>query len=169
MANYAPQPSEDPLAEGRVTLPGGDAVPVKVKVTFPWQRWFGSLGQGVSDRPERVSRVDLSAQAASIAGTSLPIGSITHGVYRVSYYARITTAATTSSSLIVEFTWPDSGVTQTFTGAAITGNTTTSYQQAEIVMDVDAVGPLQYNTTYASVGATPMAYKLVITCEKVDV
>ena len=165
---FAPLPSEDAIAEGSILL-GKEKVPVSVHVTTEWERWFGAVGMDVADSPARVSATDLSGQAASIAPTALPIGSISHGVYRISYYARITTPATTSSSLTVAIDWPDSSVSCTFTGAAITGNTTATFQQDIVTMDVDANGPIQYSTTYASVGATPMAYKLVITCEKVDV
>jgi hypothetical protein len=165
---FAPLPHDDPIGTGEIVLPDGERTRVAVDVTFPWERWFGSLGIDVIARPERVAIVDLSGQGASIAATSLPVGSITHGVYRVSYYARITRAATTSSSLTVAVTWPDS-VTCTHTGAAITGNTTATFQEDVITMDVDSAGPIQYSTTYASVGAVSMQYKLVVTCEKVDV
>jgi hypothetical protein len=65
--------------------------------------------------------------------------------------------------------WPDGGVSCTHTGAAITGNTTATYQEDVITMDVDSSGPIRYSTTYASVGAPTMQYKLVVSCEKVDV
>ena len=168
MANYAPLPSGDPIATGSVVLPDGEKVRVSTDVTFAWERWFGSLGIDLAARPERVSIVDLSSQAASIAATAIPIGSITHGVYRVSYYARVTTAAGVSSSLTVELDWPDA-VACTHTGAAMTGNTTTTYQEDVVTMDVDSSGPIRYGTTYASDAAGAMKYKLVITCEKVDV
>ena len=166
---YAPLPSNDPIAIGVAVLPDGEEIEVRSDVHFPWEKWFSDIGVQVAARPERVAVVDLSAQSASIAGTAIPIGSITHGVYRVGYYARITTPGSTSSSLTVVLDWPDGGVTITHTGAAMTGNLVTTFQEDIVTMDVDSSGPIRYSTTYASVGGTSMQYKLVITCEKVDV
>ncbi len=166
---YAPLPAYDPIAIGKVVLPDGEEIEVRSFVGFSWDKYLADMGVQVAARPERVSVVDISGQTASIGATPLPIGSITHGVYRISYYARITTAAGVSSSLTVEFDWPDGGVSVTHTGAAITGNTVTTFQDDVITMDVDSSGPIRYNTTYASDAAGAMAYKLVITCEKVDV
>lgn len=131
----------------------------------PWIRYFSDMTVRLEDSPERIGLVELTAQAASIAATAIPMPGLSAGLYRVAYYARITTAATNNSSLTVTFDWQDGGVTPTWSGAAITGNTTTTVQSGTLLLLCAASSPIRYSTTYASNGATAMVYKLYITCE----
>ena len=110
----------------------------------------------------------MTLQEASIGSTSVYSSAIPAGLYRLAYYTRITRAATTSSSLTIAFGWTDGGVSQTFTGAAITGNTTTTYQQATVTFRADGNTPITYSTTYASVGATSMQHSLLIVLEQLN-
>ena len=100
--------------------------------------------------------------------TALPLASIPAGIYRVSYYARITTPATVSSSLIVTISHTDRTIALTQSASAITGNTITTTQFGTLVLRVDRNSPVSYSTTYASVGATPMAYALDLAIEQVS-
>lgn len=108
-----------------------------------------------------------TAQSASISATPIPLGTLAAGWFRVSWFVRVTTAATTSSSLIVTIGSTDSGVSTTQSGAAMTGNTTGTSQGLAVLVHSDQAAPLTYATTYASVGATPMAYKIDVLCEQV--
>lgn len=109
----------------------------------------------------------LSAQAASIAATSLAVGS-TASLYRVNSLARITRAAGTSSSLIVTIAWTEGGVALTKAYAALVANTTSTYLSEVLPIRVDANTSVTYATTYASVGAPTMQYRLEIAVERLQ-
>lgn len=150
-----------PPAEDRLFLPNG-------RVTDPWNEWFSNVAAQNASMSQRVGTVSLTAQQASISATSIPIQNVTTALYRVSYYTRITQAATTSSSLTVTFGWTESTVSLSASGAAITGNTTTSQQNAIGTFLVDGASPITYSTTYSSTGATPMQYRIEIRAEVLD-
>jgi hypothetical protein len=95
-------------------------------------------------------------------------GTLDAGTYRISYYARITRAATVNSSLTIDFDWVDGGVTQTFTGAAMVGNTTTTHQELSFPIVIDQLTAVRYTATYASAGATSMQFKLYIALEELE-
>ncbi len=110
----------------------------------------------------RSSAVTLTAQTASIGSTTLlPLAT---GLYRVCWRFRLSTAATTSSSVLLTITATD-GVPVTYVSAAYTGNVTTAPQSGMFLVRADAGTPLSYSTTYASSGATAAVYELDITLE----
>lgn len=167
-ANLIPLPVQTPIAQGKRPRFGPrQQDPQEGLCTQPWVEYFNSLVLTQSASPVRIDSVSLSAQGASIAATDMASVPLAAGIYRVSYYVRITQAATTSSSLTVTLDWTDGGVSPSFSGAAITGNTTTTFQSETQLIAIDSVSPVRYSTTYASVGGTPMLYKLEITLEKV--
>src|SRR5204863_5568747 len=110
----------------------------------------------------------LTGQSASISTTAIPMGTIAAGLYRVQWEARITTPGTVSSSLTITISYTDDGVSCSQSGAAITGNTTSTVQSGVILVESDQTVPISYATTYASAGATAMVYKLNVTCELVN-
>jgi hypothetical protein len=153
----APFPAKDPIAQPRTGL-----------VTDPWIEWLTALIGDVDASPARLQTVTLTLQGASIGTTSIPFGALDTGLYRVSYYARITRAATTSSSLTVTLGWTEGGISLTSAGAAMTGNTTGTVQSGTLLIRIDAASPVSYATTYASVGATSMQYRLDVLLEQLD-
>ena len=156
MSVAAPFPARD-----RMTTQAG-------LVALSWLNWFTSLQTDVGNAPARLKSVTLTAQGASIGATAIPVGSLASGLYRVSYLARITTPATTSSSLTVTLGFTNGGVACSLSGAAMTGNTTSTVQTGSHMVAIDRASPVTYATTYASVGATPMAYSLWVVLEEVD-
>jgi len=138
------------------------------RLTEKWIDWFTSLNQQQNSTSQRLRTVTLEAQQASIGTTSIPVGALAAGLYRVTTYARITRAATTSSSLTVTLGWIESALTLTFAGAALTGNTTGTVQTDSYLVRIDAASPITYSTTYASVGGTAMQYRLDVVLERVD-
>ena len=134
-----------------------------------WQVWFRNLTNTVDDAPSRIQTVSLVSQSASIGTTSIPSTSLTAGLYRVTWYLRITTAAGTSSSVTVTLGWTDDAVTMSLSGAAVTGNATTTSQTQTSLVAVDNASPVTYATTYSSSGAPAMQYALDITLEAVSV
>lgn len=129
-----------------------------------WDRWLNALLSAVNRAAQQVAAVGLTAQSASIGATALPIPPTVSGLYRVSYIARITTAASVSSSLTFTLRWTSGGVAQSQSGAAIVGNTTASQQNAILLIDADPGTTITYETTRVSVG-TAMQYALTVRAE----
>ncbi len=154
MANQLSLPSTEPLTD--LQRPSF--------ITDPWVRYFVDVGQGVNQAPNRfVDPVQLVGQHASIAATTMVPTNIPDGLYRISYYARVTTPADNSSSLTVTFAWTDHAQAMTISGAAIVGNTVTSFQQGVLPIFADAKTAITYSTTYATMlGIVDMQYELFI-------
>lgn len=157
-ANLAPPPTYW-MERDQLTHDVTDAITVDTR------QWLLSLTGRVQQSPQVLSPVVLTTQAASIGATPIPLAALAPGTYRVSYYARITQAATINSSLAVTLQWTDGGIGQTATFAAIVGNTTATSQNGSIVVNIDQATSLTYSTVYASAGATPMQYALTIVPE----
>ena len=159
MNNLAPQPEfvvEQPVTASRISG----------RVTQAMRYWLLSLADRINGSPSIVATVTASTQAASIGTTSFAILQVQPGVYRLSMAARISRAATTSSSLTVTFGWTAT-VACTTSSAAITGNTTATTGSLTYLVRVDEATAITYATTYVSVGAVTMQYSLDVLCEQV--
>lgn len=131
--------------------------------------WLTALIDDVDASPARLKVVELEDQEASIGSTSIPFGALNEGLYRVSVYARITRAATSSSSLTVAIGWTESSLSLSKSFSALTGNTTgTVLVDPPLLLYIDGSTPITYATTYASVGATAMQYRLTIVLEQIN-
>jgi hypothetical protein len=160
MANLAPTPAivvEQDVTNGRISG----------RLTFLMRYWLLSLADRINATPEILASVKASTQAASISATSFSILSVSPGLYRLSMSARISRAATTSSSLIVTFGWTSGGVSCTTASPAMTGNTTATVSSLTVLARVDEATAITYATTYASAGGTTMQYDLDVSCELV--
>jgi hypothetical protein len=136
------------------------------RVTQVMRYWLLSMVDRLNATPQTLDTVQLSTQAASISATNFAILSVSPGVYRLSMGARISRAATTSSSLIVTFGWVSSAVACTTSSTAMTGNTTATVGSLTILVRVDEATAITYATTYASAGGTTMQYSLDVSCEQ---
>ena len=87
MELFAAAPNKDPVL-GQSELIG-----------FKWLQWLNALRDRLNLASKRLITVSLTAQAASIGATAFGFGAQPAGLFRVSWYARITQAATTSKSL----------------------------------------------------------------------
>ena len=154
--NNVPVPQYDPVVKPDRFL------------TEPWERWFDQLQIILEASAVRVASVNLTAQGASIAPTDLTDGGLDEGLYRVSYYARISTPGPVGSTLTISFTWTDGGLTQTFTGAPIPGITTSNYGSETQLIHVDALSPVQYFAEVSVGAAPPLEYNLYFTLEEVQ-
>ena len=160
MANLAPTPAivvEQDVTNGRISG----------RLTFLMRYWLLSLADRINATPEILASVKASTQAASISATSFSILSVSPGLYRLSMSARISRAATTSSSLIVTFGWTAGGVSCTTASPAMTGNTTATVGSLTVLARVDEATAITYATTYVSAGGTTMQYSLDVSCELV--
>lgn len=132
--------------------------------------WVTQLVADVDSAPSALKVVTATTQNASIGTTPIPTGTLSTGLYRVTWYARITTPATTgagTSSLTVTLGWTDT-VSCTYSGSAMTGNTTGTVQSQTQVVNIDAASPITYATTYASDTAGQMVYTLSLVLEQVS-
>jgi hypothetical protein len=95
-------------------------------------------------------------QTATI--TAATIATITQaGIYRVSYYIRVTTIPTTSFSLTVTIGWRDGAVTKSQAFTALTGAPgalATAFQNGSLPIRCDSGTLVTITIAYASVGAT---------------
>ena len=155
-ATLAPIPRGAPVVESKVWT-----------ITQDWFIWLFSAIKRLETAAQRVKAVARSALSATIATTTL-YTTLEAGIYRVSYAFRVTTPATTSSSLTLTIGWVDGGVTLSQAGAALTGNLTTSQQNGTFLMRCDTASLITYAMLYASVGGTAMVYKLDLTVELVS-
>lgn len=163
--NIVPIPIADPIA--RPADPNKRKDPAAGIITDAWVKYFTSLGQTVSQSSVRIQALSLTGQSASIGATDLSGGALSDGLYRVTYYARITRAGTVSSSLTVTIGYTDGGAAPSFSGAAMTGNTTTTVQSGTVLIHSDSASPITYATTYATAGATSMLYRLDLLLEQI--
>lgn len=170
LLNNAPLPMTDPIARPRRRdeFKPSQKDPLEGLLSDAWADYLSRLAQNVQASATRVSSSSPVNQAGSIAATDVSGGALKAGLYRLSYYARITQAATVSSSLDVTISWTDGGVAQSQTGASITGNTVTTFQSVTLFFHSDASAPISFSTVYTSVGATPMQYRLDVTLEVID-
>ena len=124
-----------------------------------------SSGKGwVPQIPATVAKVDLTGQNAAIAATTLyAVPAHMGGQYRISVDLKVTTAATTSSTLgaaTVNYTDADDSVAVSGLTAAASnsGNTTTTQTSGSVIVNAKGGTNIQYAIAYASVGATAMVY-----------
>lgn len=126
-----------------------------------------SVIQAIASAPQFYPAVSLTNQSASIGTTPMPLPSLATGLYRLTTYARITTADAVSSSLTITVSWTDGAIACSLSGAAMTGNTTATVQSNTATVQIDAATPISYATTYASNTPGSMKYKLIVLVEAV--
>lgn len=138
-------------------------------ISTDWSNWLQqSLVPRAEESAQVTATVVLTAQSASIGTTPLPLTAIQPGLYRISWYLRITQPATVNSSIQLTLGWTDGAVNCTRTAAAVVGNTTSTTQSGSELIRIDGVTPINYSTVYVSVGATPMQYRLDLVVELVS-
>lgn len=158
MANQGPDP---PLTEPFLQAPGSPYL------SGLWLNFLGALASGLSAASATLKVLTRTGLSASV-GTTAVLTTKSQGYYRLAYSVRITQTASVSSSLTVTLGWFETSVSVTLSGAAVTGNLTTSAQSGSVVVRADASSDLTYATTYASVGGTPMQYRIDVTAEKLS-
>lgn len=135
------------------------------RITKAYSFWLLSLTEAIDASAQAVPIVSVPAQTAALPTTALLTVSAA-GLFRVSWYARITTPASVSSALTVTVGHTESGLSIAQSGASMTGNTTTTVQSGSVFCDADAATPITVATAYASVG-TPMGYTVRFVVELV--
>lgn len=169
MPLVSPIPSDAPLV-GSTRDPKTGQERLSKFMSDDFNNWLLELTTRMNNSPEALgSGVALEGQNASIGATPA-YTTQSAGYYRVSVYARVMTAAVTSSSLTVTIDWTDGGIAVTKSAAAITGNTTASEIDPFVfLIRADQATAINYSTTYASNGAGEMQYRLTVVVESVPV
>lgn len=168
--NNVPVPAADPIAakKRREFFGQGEREdPQEGLITEHWREYFDQSGRLQEQAPSRIGQTTLTDQAANISATDISGGNLSSGLYRFTYYTRITRAAGVSSSLTVTLSWTDGGIACSFSGAAITANTTSTTQSETKLLRIDSVSPVSYSTAYASAGAPTMQYRLDVALEEI--
>ena len=156
MIAISPVPHQTTLAEaqGRMTL--------------PWVNWCNDVRNALNVGTLVLNTAPaLTAQSASIGATAVPLPTLTEGLYRVSWYFRVTTVDAVSSSLRLTIGHTDGAVACTQATAAYTGNVVTAPQSGVFLVRADAGSSITYATTYASNTPGQMIYALSVAIEQV--
>lgn len=148
------------------------STPITATGAFIGQNWADwivlQLMQNVQQTAQiKATPATLTAQSASLGVTAFKMASINAGTYRVNWTARVTTPASSSSSLTVTVSYTRAGVSCTQTGAAMTSNATNAPASGTFMVNSDGGAPISYSTTYSSTGGVSMIYELDASCEEV--
>lgn len=165
LLSSAPPPIGDPIAQKRRQgfPPNGD--PLEGTMTQPWRDYFSRLTDVVSQGPSRVFSATLPTQSASIGATDVTNGLAPAGLYRMSYYVRVTSPAAVTSSIQVTFDWTDLGTALSVPFTISSGNTIDTQDSGTWMFRSDSLSPIRYSTTYASNPAGDMEYDLLVILE----
>lgn len=153
-----------------------DCAIYKLKVGAGLVSSYNAITTVANGVPAEYAESDITAQSAAIAATTIyPVPASGAGMYRVSWVATITTAASVSSNLggtagfQLKYTDANDSVVKTenpTTPNVSAGNTTaTSISGCEVAY-CKASTNLQYLFGYSSTGVTAMQFNLHIKCEK---
>ena len=157
---------------GTATAPAVGSIPIGSSTSAYTPLAIGTNGQVLTSNGTTASwqavasvplaTVDLTAQSAAISATTLYTPP-TAGIYTITYYAKVTTAATTSSVLgafSVISTDTDSNVVTTVGNTSTQNSLTTGFISGTITVYAKASTAIQYTMGYTSSGATAMQYEL---------
>jgi hypothetical protein len=124
-----------------------------------WSDWLQQIVRAIDGSAQRSGLSAVSGQGAALAAQTL-VTAAARALFRVSFYLRITQAATVSSSATVTIRWTDGGVACAQAFAAVTGNTTATTQNAVAMVKSDQGTAITIEVAYASVGATAMQFAI---------
>lgn len=131
-----------------------------------WQTFYSvSFFPRLEQTSAGIASQSFTGQSAALGVTTLGTAQST-GLYRVNYWARVTTPAGVSSSLIVNALNTDDAVLCTQSGDAMTGNATTTCQGGSFVVRATGGSVIAISTTYASNPANGMVYSLTAALEQ---
>ena len=150
------------------SFPLRDALVMQRGVVTPaWRDWLTRVWQRLNAVPVVTLRARQTAQDAAISPAAVLVTLPETGLYRATWYARVSRAATVSSSLQFTLGWTDGGVACTQVGAALTGNTTATHESASVTFLADKGTDVTLAAAYASSGATAMQFDYAVALEQV--
>ena len=134
-------------------------------MTPDWRSWFEWMPVTLQAIPSILNVVDLRGQAAAISATAWQNSRLLDGLYRLSFTHRIDQVASGSSATQITIKWTAGGTVQTYTGDNLIGNSLTTRDERTFPIHLDANTDITYETTYTSVGGTPMNYEVGLVLE----
>lgn len=149
MLRIAPIPVKEELTDGRW-------------MQHRWVKWLLELITVVQKMAALPFTETQTGKTAATTSTYTVTGA---GLHRLSYTARVTTAAGTSSSVTVTVGWTDGGVACTQAFVPMTGNTTATTQSGSVLINADQATAVTCSTVYASNPASAMTYTLAFAVE----
>lgn len=122
-------------------------------VTPRWRSWLRDLRQDVARTAVAIPTTPIVAGSTSVAVTSMDGGNQPAGLFAISWYLAIVTAAG-GSSVQVTIAWVD-GVARSYPAVALSGAVASNAQVNErILIYSTAASPITYAITYAGAGMT---------------
>ena len=156
----APPAFNDPWVEsdGRLTAEN---------ISWFMQILFPALQQAPSQSGSTPA-FDESAVAASIVSTSLPLGTISTGTYRVTVYMRVTQADGVSSSVYPVLNFTDEAIACEVDGSVdpLTSDNIGFPKSWTFLLAVDQPGPIDFSTVYSSNTPGLMQYRVLVLVER---
>ncbi len=147
----------------------GPVVDEQRRLMYPFYVYLRDNEQAQLQGPTRLGTpIALTGQNTSLGTMAVTSETLTAGLYRITYYARITAADATSSSLTVSIAWDDGIVSCTHAFTAITGNTISTTGSESYMVRIDTP-PITFTTVYASNTPGAMQYALSLVIEAVAV
>jgi len=142
-------------------------------MTQPWQTHFRDVQTGIEQSPSRLATKDIDTETLDGIGALpptpiLPDAPLATGLYRVTVSLRVTTPATTSSSVEVRLHWFDGVDCTLVLVPPVTGNTPaavgTGTALIHVVAEINSL--VMISTAYASVPDLMMKYALHVVLEQ---
>lgn len=125
-------------------------------ITKEWSTWFRGLRAAVDSAQISIPVAPVATGTGSLPVTAIDGGVLTAGLFAVSWYLEILTAAA-GRSLQVTIAWVSLGVPRSYVGAILDGSVSTNSQPNEhLTIYSDAASPITYSINY--VGAVGMTY-----------
>jgi hypothetical protein len=164
--------SSSALAVGNPLIGGGAGACPGTTGVFSTYNAMSLAGQGM---PAILSSPTLSATQSSTVGPTTAVSSAPIGAYELCFYAVITQAASSSSSLTPKFSWNDGTARSTSTTdataspqfQAYTGNVAGTVLTGCATVWSAASQNITYTFTYASTGGTAMNFVYTVTAKRI--
>lgn len=168
IVNNAPPPLGDPIANPKRPEYRGGADPLEGLCSQRWGDWFGNVLANQERSAGRLVTVKLTDQdSAGITTTEIPAPPLTAGVYRISYYLRMSRLDSITADVQPTFRWVWDSQARQYDGASISTNTLAETGTAAILIEIDNNTVTTYETN-VSMGSGDGLYALTIVLEEVD-
>ena len=164
LLNNVPIPLGDPIARVRRQEFKGGPDPQEGLVTDVWQEYLSAQAALMEKFPARIFNVELRDQGAAIGALDITNGTLTAGLYRLTYYLRVVVNELGSTCQVV-LDWQDRGVVRTHTSALVDGAVATNYASDTVLIYSDRIAPVRYAMAYTAIGS--LLYDLDIIIEEV--
>lgn len=144
-----PPPFSDPIARPKRKEFGDRPDPKEGLMTDTWQQYESGQNEVIDKTAVQIAKVFLDDQQVGVAlGTTLK-EVLSAGLYRVSYYLRLSVVDTVGSTVDIAFNWTWDGVARSKSYTGVAANTLTETASEHLLLKADANTDVQYSTTAA--------------------